>query len=206
MKINPVKKILIDSYNHHAQERDAYPIEKWKAEERANFLALIQRENRQSLLEVGAGPGRDSKFFQDNALNVTCIDLSPQMVELCLQKGLAAHVMDITDLKFAADSFDAVYALNSLLHLPEAEFSTALENVRRVLKPRGLFYVGVYGGEDFEGIWERDSYRPKRFFSLRTDEHIQQLTARLFELLSFKRIDLEDNDQHFQSLTLRNIK
>src|ERR1051325_3854179 len=164
MKMNSVKKILIDSYNHHAQERDGYPIKKWKAEERANFLALIQKENRQSLLEVGAGPGRDSKFFQDNALSVTCVDLSRQMVELCLQQGLAAHVMDITELKFATDTFDAVYTLNSLLHVPEAEFSTALENVKRVLKPQGLFYMGVYGGEDFEGIWEKDYYRTKRLF------------------------------------------
>jgi SAM-dependent methyltransferase len=125
------------------------------------------------------------------------------MIRLCLQKGLTAHVMDVTDLKFAPNSFDAVYALNSFLHISEAEFVTALENIKRVLKPGGLFYLGVYGGQEFEGIWEKDTYIPKRFFSLRTDEHIQQLASQLFEVLSFKRIELENNDLHFQSLTLR---
>ena len=80
---------------------------------------------------------------------------------------------------------------------------TALESVRTVLKPTGLFYLGVYGGYEFEGIWEADSYQPKRFFSFRTDERIQELAIQLFELLSFKRIELENNDLHFQSLTLR---
>jgi SAM-dependent methyltransferase len=197
------KRILIDSYNRHAQERDEYPIELWKIQERANFLSLIKQENKQSLLEVGAGTGKDSKFFTDNGLDVISIDLSPEMIKLCQQKGLSAHVMDVIDLKFAPSSFDIVYALNSFLHISEAEFMTALENVNRVLKTTGLFYLGVYGGQDFEGIWEKDSYFPKRFFSLRTDEHIQRLTTQLFELLSFKRTELENNDSHFQSLILR---
>ena len=40
----------------------------------------------------------------------------------------------------------------------------ALENVCTVLKPAGLFYLGMYGGYDFEGIWDKDIYTPKRFF------------------------------------------
>ena len=36
-----IKTILIDSYNHHAQERDRYTVDPWKAEERQNFLSLI---------------------------------------------------------------------------------------------------------------------------------------------------------------------
>ena len=203
MTNNQIKTNLIDFYNHHAQERDGYTVEPWKAEARGNFLSLIKRENKKSLLEIGAGPGKDSKFFEQNGLDVTCIDLSPEMIKLCLQKGLTAHIMDVNDLKFPPNSFNAVYVLNSFLHISETEVIAALENVKRVLKPAGLFYLGVYGGQESEGIWEKDTYTPKRFFSLRSDEHIQQLTTQLFELLSFKRIELENNDLHFQSLTLR---
>ena len=72
--------------------------------------------------------------------------------------------MDINDLKFKNVSFDAVFALNSFLHLSKQEFPVALENVHKVLQPGGLFYLGLYGGVDFEGIWENNSYTPKRFF------------------------------------------
>ncbi len=41
--------------------------------------------------------------------------------------------------------------------------------IQRVLAPGGLFYMGVWGGWDFEGILADDSYRLQRFFSFCTD-------------------------------------
>jgi ubiquinone/menaquinone biosynthesis C-methylase UbiE len=125
-----LKNNLIQSYNNYAQERDVYKIEDWKAEERDNFLALLQSRGKQSILEIGAGLGRDSKFFQDMGLNVTCIDISPEMIKFCQQKGLSAYVMDMAHLNFPPNSFDAVYSLNSLLHIPKGEFRIVLENVK----------------------------------------------------------------------------
>ena len=155
------------------------------------------------MLEIGEGHGRDSKFFQENGFQVTCIDLSPEMVKLCQQKGLDAHPMDMMDLDFPDESFDAVYSLNSLLHLPKAELPIVLQNIKRVLNPDGLFFLGVYGGFDFEGIWEKDSYEPKRFFSFHSDERLREIVTESFELLSFKQIPSRDGDLHFQSFTLR---
>ena len=200
-----LKSNLIHSYNNHAQERDAYKIEDWKAEERANFLSLLQSKGKRTILEIGAGTGRDSKFFQDMGMDVTCIDMSPEMIKFCQQKGLSAHVMDMTNLDFPPDSFEAVYSLNSLLHIPKDEFRIVLENVKRVLTPSGLFYLGVYGAdeEEFEDVWEKDSYNPKRFFSFKTDESIQKITSEIFELLYFKPIMVSGNNHlHFQSLIL----
>ena len=203
MTNNQFKNNLIESYNKYAHERDAHEKEAWKTEERATFLTLLQAKNKRTLLELGAGPGHDSKFFQDTGLAVTCIDLSPEMVKLCQQKGLSARIMDMTDLNFPPNSFDAVYALNSLLHVPKAEFQIVMENVNKVLKPSGLFYLGVYGSdEEAEGIREQDTYDPKRFFSFHTDENIQKATSEIFELLYFKRIPTAGDDLHFQSLIL----
>lgn len=199
----PYKNHLIESYNKYAQERDTYKKEAWKVEERANFLTLLQSKDKRSLLEMGAGPGHDSKFFQDTGLVVTCIDLSPEMIKLCQQKGLSAQVMDMMDLDFPPDSFDAIYALNSLLYIPKADFRTVLGNVRKVLKPSGFFYLGIYGSdEEFEGVREQDTYTPKRFFSFYTDEGIQKITSEVFELLYFQHIPVEGSRTHFQSLIL----
>jgi SAM-dependent methyltransferase len=199
-----IKNSLIQSYNNHAQERDTYKIETWKAEERANFLSLLQAQNKHSLLEIGAGTGRDSEFFQDMGLEVTCIDLSPEMIKLCQQKGLSAHVMDMTHLDFPPASFEAVYSLNNLLHIPKSDFRTVLKNIDTVLAPSGLFYLGIYGSdEEFEGVWETDTYKPKRFFSFHTDENIQKITTELFEVLYLKRIPTGGEHLHFQSLILQ---
>ena len=203
MTTNPTRANLILSYDRQAEQRNRSDLEDWKAAERATFLDLLSSEDKQFLLEIGAGHGRDSKFFQDNGFEVTCIDLSPEMVKLCQQKGLNARLMDMIDLDFPEESFDAVYSLNSLLHLPKIEVPTVLQNIGRVLKAEGLFFLGMYGGFDFEGIWEKDSYTPKRFFSFHSDDRLKQVVAESFKLLSFRQIASGDGDLHFQSLTLR---
>ena len=203
MTTNQLQTNLILSYNRKAEHRNKSEIEDWKAIERAEFLALVQNEQKQSLLEIGAGHGRDSKFFQENGLQVTCIDLSPEMVRLCQQKGLDARVMDMINMDFPDHSFDAVYSLNSLLHVPKKQLTSVLQSIMRVLKEDGLFYLGVYGGYDCEGIQETDSYTPKRFFSFHSDEGLKQVVTESFTLLSFKQITSGDGDLHFQSLLLR---
>lgn len=173
----------------------------WKIEVRAKFLGALRSMEALSLLEIGSGPGRDGLFFHENGLRVTCIDISPVMVELCREKGLHAEVMDARELEFPAASFDAIYCMNSLLHLRRAELPEVLSRMDRILKPEGLVFIGVYGGIDHEGIWDEDFYSPKRFFSFFTDEGIQRVVEDVFEIVSFERIMPEpDAARPFQCL------
>lgn len=202
-----LKNDLRETYDKYAQERESSEMQDWKIAERARFLTTLQNEHKHKLLEIGAGTGRDSKFFQDEGFEVTCIDLSPEMVEHCRQKGLSAYVMDMNAIDLPEASFDAVYSMNSLLHLPKDEFSEVLLRVNTLLRKNGLFYVGMYGGYDFEGISENDAYTPKRFFSFFTDEHLKQEINKVFDILTFNPVHYEsDNPLHFQSLTLKKRK
>ena len=204
MNNTEMRDTLRETYNKYARERETYAMSDWKTELRSNFLSLLQKENKKTLLEVGAGTGRDSKFFQDQGLNVVSIDLSQAMVELCKQKGLTAYVMDMADIQFPAGSFDAVYSMNSLLHLTKAEFPQVLRKIDRLLKTEVVVFIGIYGGRDYEGVWENDSYIPKRFFSFFTDEHLKQEATRVFEVISFESIHPQpEDDLDFQWLMLR---
>jgi SAM-dependent methyltransferase len=161
-------------------------------------------EGKQSLLEIGAGTGKFAKFFQDNGLTVVCTDLSPEMVRLCWAKGLTAYAMDFLGLDFPESSFDAVFALNCLLHVPRGDLSKVLQAIRALLKPAGLFYLGQYGGEEYEGVWPEDEYEPKRFFCFYADDQIRQAVTEFYELVYFKRIPLgEGRNFCFQSMILR---
>lgn len=160
-------------------------------------------EGARTVLELGAGTGRDSLYFLQQGLDVTCVDLSDEMVRLCESKGLNAHCMDFYDLKFAQSSFDAVYAMNCLLHVPKAKIDQVLEQVIKVLKPGGLFFYGVYGGRDSEGIWEEDAYEPKRFFSFYEDDALVDMVKRKFIVEDFHTVSMGEGQLHFQSLLLR---
>jgi SAM-dependent methyltransferase len=190
------------AYDGGAERRDALTKEPWKLAERAAFLQRLQREGSTRLLEIGAGTGQDSVYFRDNGLDVVATDLSPAMVRHCRAKGIDARVMDFLHLDFPPARFDAVHAMNCLLHVPNADLPTVLATIRSVLHPGGLFFLGVYGGERFEGIHDRDVHDPPRFFAIRSHDEIQEYAGRYFEIVDFHVVELED-DNAFQSLTLR---
>ncbi len=197
-----LRRSLRESYDRRVDERDSRAAPAYELQERDTFLSLLHTEQKHSVLDLGAATGTDGKFFQRHGLDTVCIDLSPEMVRRCRGKGLPAYVMDLADLQFPPDSFDAAYAMNSLVHLPRAELPRILREVSRIVKPRGLFYVGMYGGYDYEGTGDWDPYEPKRFFSFHTDEHLQRLLKQSFRVHTFRRIPHGWAGLHFQSVVL----
>ena len=179
------------------------PAPAWETAERDTFLEVLRRDRVTTLLELGAATGSDAAFFKANGLEVVCVDLSPQMVERCRARGLIAHVMDVADLRLPPESFGAVYAMNCLVHVPNSQVRGVLAHIRRVLTPGGLFYLGLYGGREFEGVWDEDHYEPKRFFRHYADDDLRALVMDFFSLESFRRIPHGWNGLHFQSLILR---
>jgi len=198
-----VTQALRDAYDRRVKERTARPAPSWETAERDLFLEALQREGITTLLELGAATGADAAFFAARGFDVACVDLSPQMVERCRARGLVAHVMDVADLRLPPNSFGAVYAMNCLVHVPTAKLRGVLEGISRVIEPGGLFYLGLYGGREFEGMWDDDDFEPKRFFCHHTDEDLRSRVAELFTLESFRRIPHGWNGLHFQSLILR---
>jgi SAM-dependent methyltransferase len=207
--LGPLRK----AYDARADWRDGRPKEPWKLAERKAFRDRLATGAR--VLEIGAGTGQDSAFFKEEGFEVVATDLSPAMVEHCRSKGVEAHVMDFLHLSFPAGSFDAAYAMNCLLHVPNRDLPAVLEAVRVVLRPGGLFFVGVYGASEragstvsTEGLVADDGYDPPRFFSWRSDEQLLGFATASFEVVDFHPIVIGEDDgdgeeYRFQSLTLR---
>jgi SAM-dependent methyltransferase len=204
--------LLRPFYDRTAVERDRSEKTPWKVAERAHFLAMLQQYHaatvtapnaRIRLLEIGAGTGQDGLFFQDAGLDVVCTDASSGMVEQCRAKGLAAHGMDFLHLDLPPESFDAIFALNCLLHVPRRALPDVLASLRVLLRPGGHCYVGIYGGADQEGDLAGDG----RFFSSHSNTAIIAAVAPYFDLLYFRAIRLGASgrpDRHcFQSLILQ---
>ena len=113
------------------------------------------------MLEIDAGTGQDSAYFQEEGFAVVAAELSAVMVEHCRAKGIEAYAMDFLHLNFPVGSFDTVFAMNCLLHVPNHDLPAVLAAVRTVLRPGGLFFVGVYGGnESAEGPIDDDEHVP----------------------------------------------
>ncbi len=198
-----IRAKLLTSYGEDAAKLRARRAKAaWKLDERAAYLRRLEQQRCRDLLEIGAGTGQDSMFFAEHGLNVVTTDLSPAMAAICCARGLNALVMDFASPSLAPGSFDAVYGLNCLLHVPNAALPQVLAAIRDLLRPRGLFFLGAYGGDGWEGPLADDDHVPPRFFSLRTSAQIQQFASQFFEIVDFHVVPREEGHE-FQSLTLR---
>jgi SAM-dependent methyltransferase len=124
-------------------------------------------------------------------------------VRICQQKGLTAFAMDFLSLDFGGRTFDAVFAMNCLLHVPRASLGDVLLSISSAMAPGGLFYLGQYGGADSEVVLENDIYyTPARFFSFLADDSLQQAAREVFEQVDFRTIAMPPPN-HYQAIILR---
>ncbi len=151
------------------------------------FLTLLPGKR---ILDLGSGSGRDSLFFKQQGFDPLCLDLSPEMVAGCREKGLKAIIGDLERLNFISpESFDGVWAYTSLVHVPKRKFPEVLSNIKNVLSEDGLLYLGMNEG-DFEGFIESDKYGVRRFFSFYSDEEVVNCLSKDFEILSKSKVDV----------------
>jgi SAM-dependent methyltransferase len=103
---------------------------------RASLVAAVVAADPERVLEVGCGWGELAEWIaRETRAEVVAIDLSPHMVQLARERGVAASVADVQTLPFADGAFDVVVAAWMLYHVPD--LARGLAEIARVLRPGG---------------------------------------------------------------------
>lgn len=118
------------------------------AAEDASLLAALALAPGSHVLEIGTGTGHFARAAAKAGHRVTALDVSPAMLQYAEAQ---ARAQGLADMRFShagfltldepAARFDAVVSVAALHHLPDLWKAVALQNVRRVLKPDGLFLL-----------------------------------------------------------------
>jgi 2-polyprenyl-3-methyl-5-hydroxy-6-metoxy-1,4-benzoquinol methylase len=113
-----------------------------------------------AVLDLGCGAGVPiTRWLADRGFAVTGVDVSAKQVELArtyVSDGTFLRA-DMTEVVFAPESFDAVVAFHSIIHVPRTEHPALLKSIYRWLKPAGALLATMtvtdYEGrdEDWEG-------------------------------------------------------
>jgi SAM-dependent methyltransferase len=100
-------------------------------------------------LDLGCGPGRVTRFLHGRGLDVTGIDLSPEMIATArsLNPDLPFTVASMAALPYAVESIAGHVAMYSIIHIPRAEQSAVFREVLRVLEPGGWILFAYHLGE-----------------------------------------------------------
>lgn len=89
------------------------------------------------VLDLGCGDGLFMSMLKEKGVDCVGVDISPQAVNSCLEKGLNARLCNIEsdDLPFDDDEFDVVVLLDNLEHLfyPDALIKKAKRVGRQIV-------------------------------------------------------------------------
>jgi len=102
------------------------------------------------ILDCGAGgPLPPLVLFSQHGFDAWGIDASQDQVDLavqfCEEHNISLHIQpgDMRQIPFEDESFDYVYEHYAMCHLNKRDTARAVEEMRRVLKPGGLCFLGV---------------------------------------------------------------
>jgi ubiquinone/menaquinone biosynthesis C-methylase UbiE len=149
------KQIVADGYDHIAEQH-----EEWasgvRVEERAKFTSLLLEKlpKGAELLELGCGSGIPTTQQLAEKFVVTGVDISARQIELAQKRIPSAKFIhkDMTKLDFPDDSFAAVTAFYSIIHVPRQEQAELLCKIASWLRPGGLL-VATMGAHSTEAYF-----------------------------------------------------
>lgn len=101
---------------------------------------LPQIKNAMHILDAGCGNGRYAALVKQNCptAEVHAVDISEEMLK-SVPKGIFTQKASIQDLPYHDHSFDLVYCVEALEHVPNPQ--AAIKEMIRVLRPEGRLVI-----------------------------------------------------------------
>jgi SAM-dependent methyltransferase len=129
--------------------KQVYQIEQthwWFAARRRILLAVLDRLaiGADSVLDIGCGAGTNLDLLSERFAggSVHGIDIEIEALRFCRsERPTPVYAADFANLPFRADSFDLIFALDSLEHV--ADDVSALQGAHRVCRPGGTLVITV---------------------------------------------------------------
>ena len=140
-------------------------------------LKTFKEQNIKKIVELGAGPGRDTIFFAKNSINIEALDYSAAAIKIINKKAeennlsefISAKVFDIRKkLPYKDNSVEACFShMLYCMALSNFNLKNLNNEIFRILKPGGINIYTVRNLEDGdykngihvgENLYENDGF------------------------------------------------
>ena len=129
------------------------------------------------------------------------LDFTKKIIkEKGLEKQIELKIEDVSKkMPYDDETFDFVYARLVLHYLNNFKFEQALKEIKRVLKPKGLFYIVVRSRNDWEAKLEGTTYDEKTgmtrypIYETLGTNNVKYIYRRLHTIESLQEFLLKEN-------------
>ena len=155
------------------------------------------------VLEIGVGTGLILERVAQVARVAVGIDLSLGMATFSHEEKKLTTAQATADiLPFPDNSFDVVYSMKVLAHVPNID--NAISEIHRVLRPDGRAYLEFYNPRSFKFLANRieERIRGSRSVFIRYDTFadVARLTSKKFTIGKHRGVRIAAPSRHFYTL------
>ena len=142
------------------------------------FLSYLNEGD--SILDLGCGSGRDTKYFLSKGYKVDATDGSEEICKVASDyTGINVKCLLFNELD-EIDKYDGIWACASILHLDRDDLIDVFHRIARALKDNGILYTSFKYSE-FEGM------RNGRYFTDFTLESFNEFQTNIPEFIIEKK-------------------
>lgn len=107
------------------------------------LLSELNIKKELSFVDIGSGLCELVNFISNkkHKIDITCLDINDELVELAKSYGFKAITGQITKLTFADRSFDVTHCSHVIEHLGYPEIIIAIDELVRITKPGGIIII-----------------------------------------------------------------
>ena len=101
------------------------------------------------VLDAGCGPGRDAHWLTERGARVVGVDFAAGQLRLAVDEAPESRFVqgDLRSLPLRDDSVDGIWAVASLIHVPDEELDAALGELHRVCHEGGTLFTSMKPGD-----------------------------------------------------------
>ena len=114
------------------------------------MLAVFAEMVRGAVLDVGCGTGRITAHLHELGMDVSGVDLSPEMLGIARRTypHLKFELGSMTDLDLPDAGFGGIVAWYSMFYVPPERHHTVLSTFYRAIVPGGRLMLAFHAGDD----------------------------------------------------------
>lgn len=195
----------LDFYNSNAAEyrQTRAHVSPELQKQRERFEAVLRESGEQrrasdhvSILEIGAGHGRDAKYFAERGIHVVATEPSAALAKIAeIHTGRSVLQVRAQDIRGFYNRFDGIWAAASLIHVPTAELPMIFKNLTAALKVGGVIHASFIKGVGTPDVAE--TLPDGRYFNRVSEATLRQIVSQSPGLRVIESLSRSENDDYF---------
>lgn len=144
------------------------------------------------VLDVGCGDGRLTSFLAKRVKKAYGIDNLRRPLEfaklLIVSKNVVLNEGNALDIPYQDGIFDVATAFGVIEHIPISEAKLFLKEIKRVIRPQGLFILTTPNRDELRGRLWGHKINKKHYFEFNLEEACNTIEGAGFEIVDRKGI------------------